>query len=73
LPAQGCNVELTEIEVAGHAGWWWTLGYEAFGDLESVSTNLTLVVLPEKPLLLRTMGSGAFLSYPAWLRMRGRE
>ena len=73
LPAQGCNVELTEIEVAGHAGRWWTLGYEAFGDLESVSTNLTLVVLPEKPLLLRTMGSGAFLSYPAWLRMRGRE
>jgi hypothetical protein len=73
LPAQGCNVELTEVVVAGHARRWWTLGFEAFGDLESVSTNLTLVVLPEKPLLLRIMGSGAFLSYPAWLRARRME
>ena len=73
LPAQGCNVELTEVEMAGHAGRWWTLGFEAFGDLESVPTNLTLTVLPEKPLLLRIMGSGAFLSYPAWLRARRTE
>ena len=73
LPAQGCNVELTEVVVAGHAGRWWTLGFEAFGDLDSVPTNLTLTVLPEKPLLLRIMGSGAFLSYPAWLRARRTE
>ena len=73
LPAQGCNVELTEVGMAGHAGRWWTLGFEAFGDLDSVPTNLTLTVLPEKPLLLRIMGSGAFLSYPAWLRARKRE
>jgi len=26
----------------GHAGAWWTLGFEAFGDLESVSANLTV-------------------------------
>jgi hypothetical protein len=73
LPVQGCNIELTEIEMAGHAGRWWTLGFEAFGDLDSVSTNLTLTVLPEKPLLLRIIGSGAFLSYPAWLRARRTE
>ena len=73
LPAQGCNVELTEIEMAGHAGRWWTLGFEAFGDFESSPTNLTLTVLPEKPLLLRIVGSGAFLSYPAWLRARRTE
>ena len=59
LRVQGCNVELTEVEMAGHAGKWWTLGYEAFGDLECAPTNLTLTVLPEKPLLLRTIGSGA--------------
>ena len=73
LPAQGCDVELTEVVMAGHAGRWWTLGFEAFGDLDSVPTNLTLTVLPEKPLLLRIMGSGAFLSYPAWLRARQTE
>jgi hypothetical protein len=64
---------LTEVKIAGHAERWWTLGFEAFGDLEGVSTNLTLTVLPEKPLLLRIVGSGAFLSYPAWLRARRTE
>ena len=73
LPVQGCNVELTEVEMAGHAGRWWTLGYEAFGDFESAPTNVTLTVLPEKRFLLRTIGSGAFLSYPAWLRARRME
>ena len=73
LPAQGCNVELTEVVMAGHAGRWWTLGFEAFGNLDSVPTNLTLTVLPEKPLLLRIIGSGAFLNYPAWLRARRME
>ena len=72
-PPKDANVELTEVGMAGHAGRWWTLGFEAFGDLDGVPTNLTLTVLPEKPLLLRVVGSGAFLSYPAWLRMRGRE
>jgi hypothetical protein len=73
LPAQGCNVELTEIEIVGHAGRSWTLGFEAFGDLEGVSTNLTVVVLADKPALARLVASGVFLSYPAWLRIRGRE
>jgi len=71
-PPKDANVELTEVGMAGHAGRWWTLGFEAFGDLDGVPTSLTLTVLPEKPLLLRIMGSGAFLSYPAWLR-RGKE
>ena len=39
--------------MAGHAERWWTLGFEAFGDLECVSTNLTLTVLPERPVLER--------------------
>ena len=73
LPLQGCNVELTEVQIGGHAGRWWTLGFEAFGDLDSVPTNLTLTVLPEKPILLRIIGSGAFLSYPSWLRARQTE
>ncbi len=72
LPVQGCNVELTEVQIGAHAGAWWTLGFEAFGDLDSAPTNLTLTVLPEKPTLIRIMTSGEFLSYPAWIRaMRG--
>jgi hypothetical protein len=73
LPVQGCNVELTEVQIGGHAGVWWTLGFEAFGDLDSVPTNLTLTLLPEKPVLVRVVASGAFLSYPTWLLARGRE
>ena len=70
LPVQGCNVELTEVQMAGHSGLWWTLGFEAFGDLDSVSTNLTLTLLPEKTALVRIVTSGEFLSYPAWLQAR---
>ena len=73
ISVQGCNVELTEVKIAGHAERWWTLGFEAFGDLDSVPTNLTLTVLPEKPALIRIVTSGEFLSYPAWLRARRTE
>jgi hypothetical protein len=70
LPVQGCNVELTEVQMAGHFGMWWTLGFEAFGDLDSVSTNLTLTLLPEKTAFVRIVTSGEFLNYPAWLQAR---
>ena len=73
LPVQGCNVELTEVQIVGNSEVWWTLGFEAFGSIDSVSTSVTLTVLPEKPFLLRTIGSGAFLSYPAWVRARRTE
>jgi hypothetical protein len=52
---------------------WWTLGFEAFGDFDSVPMNLTLTVLPEKAVLERVVASGAFLSYPAWLLARRKE
>ena len=73
LPVQGCNVEFTEVQMVATPEVWWTLGFEAFGDLDSVSTNLTLTLMPEKPVLERIVGSGAFLSYPAWLLARRRE
>ena len=73
FPVQGCNVELTEVQIVGHSEVWWTLGFEAFGDLDSVSTNLTLTLMPEKPVLERIVASGAFVSYPAWLLARRRE
>lgn len=72
-PVEGCNVELTDVQISGHAGAWWTLGFEAFGDLDSVSANLTLAVLPEKPVLARMVAAGEFMSYPAWLLSRKTE
>jgi hypothetical protein len=38
-----------------------------------VPMNLTLTLMPEKPVLERIVASGAFLSYPAWLLARRRE
>jgi hypothetical protein len=58
------------VQIAGHSVVWWTLGFEAFGDLDTVPTNLSLTLLPEKPLLARVIASGVFLSYPAWLLAR---
>lgn len=70
LPAQGCNVELTEASILGRSAVWWTLGFEAFGDLAAVATNLTRAVLPDSVILAGVVSSGALLSYPAWLAAR---
>jgi len=70
LPAQGCNVELTEVSMLGRSGVWWTLGFEAFGDFDTVPTNLTRAVLPDSVVLAGLVSSGALLSYPAWLSAR---
>jgi hypothetical protein len=46
---------------------WWTLGFEAFGDLDIVPMSLTRVLLPERSVLPSIVSSGAFLNYPGWL------
>jgi len=70
MPVQGCNVELTEVNMLGRSGMWWTLGFEAFGDFDAVPVNLTRAILPESAALAGIVSSGAFLSYPAWLSAR---
>jgi hypothetical protein len=70
LPVQGCNVELTEVNILRRSDVWWTLGFEAFGDFEAVPTNLTRVMQPECSNLASIVSSGALLSYPAWLSAR---
>jgi hypothetical protein len=64
---QGCDVKLTEVKIVNQSGMWWTLAFEAFGDIDTVPANLTLVLLPDKPFLARTIGAGALMSYPNWL------
>jgi hypothetical protein len=62
-PAAGCNLELTKVEIEGLAGTWWTLGFEAFGDLDEVvsSLNRTLAATGCPAV------DGAEMSYPEWL------
>ena len=64
-PAAGCNVELTELEIAGATVW--TFGFEAFGELKSVSAHLqaaTALLAARNP---PAMGDAVPASYPAWL------
>ena len=67
LPTQGCNLELTEVRISDKANIWWTLGFEAFGDIETAPLNLSRGILPEVPTLADALSSGIVSSYPEWL------
>lgn len=66
-PRAGCNLELTQVMLRdARQGEWWTLGFEAFGDLESVEQDLRRT--------MDRLGTGApglsgaaQASYPRWL------
>jgi hypothetical protein len=67
LPQQGCNVEISKIQIAEEPRQWWTLGFEAFGDLDSAPGNLLkttqYLIAYSFPLPI----CGEFLNYPSWL------
>jgi hypothetical protein len=67
LPQHGCNVEITKVLLDGDPRQWWTLGFEAFGDLDSAPVNLqrTIEFLVSRSFPLPS--SGDLLSYPSWL------
>jgi hypothetical protein len=71
LPALGCNVELTRVATA-NGDVWWTLGLEAFGDLQTVEGDLCAVINLLTARRIPPVSGGLALSYPAWLRDRGR-
>jgi hypothetical protein len=66
LPENGCNVELTQVSLpTGQV--WWTLGFEAFGGLDTVAASL---VATAKHLAKRNppeLKGGQCQSYPEWL------
>jgi hypothetical protein len=64
LPIVSCNVELTRVRVRGRPQEWWSLCFEAFGDLDSAPDALVKVIQAMQPT---PTIDGAFLSYPAWL------
>jgi len=67
-PVQGCHLELTRIGV-GDRGWW-SLGFEAFGDLSTIQESLFLVarkvLAAGAPPVLEAKDS---YGYPTWLQL----
>jgi len=67
LPEQGCNVEFTQIRIANSKDEWWTLGFEAFGELDTVQDNLRSTLKGMTSPDQDCFHSSEVLSYPAWL------
>ena len=66
LPKIGCNVELTKIGLENQAEWW-TLGFEAFGELENLRDSLNLVTRELASRNPPSLPNGLAGSYPEWL------
>ena len=66
LPKDGCNVEFTSLRLPDGDPWW-TLGFEAFGELYSVERSLRIAMAEmasrQPPAILPALVA----SYPAWL------
>jgi len=67
LPEEGCNVEYTMISIEGFTPWV-TLGFEAFGTLDTVTSSLrrTTARLSLRPP--PALADCWCASYPAWLQ-----
>jgi len=65
LPALGCNVELTRVEV--DAETWWTLSFEAFGKPTTVENDLRASAAALAARRPPSLGTGSVESYAAWL------
>ena len=60
---RGCHFELAAIQIDERA--WWTVGFEAFGPLDTVEESLVRTVKRLAPG--PNVPPGLELSYPAWL------
>jgi hypothetical protein len=66
-PDQGFNIELTEVKVDGNEEFWWTLGVEAFGDLNSVESYVRLAQDKLASIGNGILASARWLNYPTWI------
>ena len=63
---EGCNVEYTELSMLGYP-LWYTVGFEAFGALASVASNLRLTMRLLATRHPPSLANGLCMSYPVWL------
>jgi hypothetical protein len=65
----GCDAELTLLR--GPDGTpWWTVGFEAFGDLEQVEADLVATVATVASRSPPPLEAGEATGYPGWLAAR---
>jgi hypothetical protein len=64
---RGCQMELVAVEAAGFAARWWTLGFEAFGALADIESDLMRTAAHLASTAPPALAGGLALSYPAWL------
>ena len=73
--AQGCNAELTAIEIVGQArrAFWCSLGFEAYGaekDVLSILDSTAETVFASDPgIWSETLSRALPVSYPVWLTL----
>jgi hypothetical protein len=70
LPACGCNVELTRLEVDSNTRDWISIGFEAFGPSENTPRILTAAVeqfFDSHGVPSVELNDNNSRSYPAWL------
>jgi hypothetical protein len=66
-PTEGCDVEYTEISIDGSSSWV-TLGFEAFGTLDTIVANLHRVTAHVSRRRPPAFGNAWCASYPVWLQ-----
>jgi hypothetical protein len=75
LPAAGCNIELTRIEVEADPSFWFTLGFEAYGPPsiadENLKKGLNLLFKGRKGAPGVNLSEANSYSYPSWLMNLG--
>jgi hypothetical protein len=64
LPDIGCNLEKTKITIEGRNESWHSIGFEAFGDIQTAVSALAATIDHLGPL---PRFDGRLASYPEWL------
>ncbi|HVR25358.1 MAG TPA: hypothetical protein VMU26_18795 [Candidatus Polarisedimenticolia bacterium] len=67
LPARGCNVELTQIDLP-EGQIWWSFGFESFGTIQTVAKDLEAAAIMLTKRGTPPLQIGLLASYPSWLR-----
>ena len=65
----GCNFEMT-ILTGSHGSRWWTLGFEAFGELNGIENLLVATIIAVAQRNPPDLPRGLPDSYPSWLAQR---
>jgi hypothetical protein len=66
LLERGCQLELVSLRLDSGPDNWWSLGFEAFGELDDIEDSLRRTAL-HLASSAPNLGTGIDLSYPQWL------